>query len=75
MDGWGVWNILFLFPMSMSEVAASHSSTIPMVTAASDSEGQGFDKGCKWCMTVYKTPLELNSYNPPADIFWSGMWW
>lgn len=29
-------HILFLFPMSTSEVAASHSSTIPKVTAASD---------------------------------------
>lgn len=32
-----VGSILFLLPMSMSEVAASHSSTIPIVTAASES--------------------------------------
>lgn len=35
-------HVLFLFPISMSEVAASHSRTIPMVTAASDSWVKGW---------------------------------
>lgn len=32
-----IGNILFLFPMSISDVEASHNNTIPIVTAPSGS--------------------------------------